>query len=305
MKYIYFLLSIIVLFLACSDSEKQKLIDVIQNINIRDNEKVDIVATLSDKLSESSGLAYIDGTLWTHNDSGGEAKLYAIDKSNGKILKTVTVLNASNIDWEDLAFNQTHLFIGDFGNNKGTRRDLKIYKIKRDDLKTKTEVKAEVIEFSYATQTDFKSNPNTNYDCEAFIAYEDKLYLFSKNHGNRKTDMYVIGTDVGVEVAEKVSSFNTQALVTGASIDVQNRTLALIGYSTRGNPKSWIFSNFVDADFFKGEQSKIIWGSPAKAQIEGVTHIAKGKLYISSEKVSYLNNLGSFNLKPKLYELDY
>ena len=305
MKYIYILLSIIVLFSACSDSEKQKVIDVIQNINIRDNEKVDTVTTLSDKLSESSGLAYIDGTLWTHNDSGGEPKLYAIDKSNGKVLKTVTITNASNVDWEDLAFNQTYLFIGDFGNNRGTRKNLKIYKIKRDNLKTKTEVEAEIIEFSYATQTDFKSNPNTNYDCEAFIAYENKLYLFSKNHGNRKTDMYVIGTDAGVEVAEKVSSFNTQALVTGASIDAKNRTLALIGYSTRGNPKSWIFSNFVDADFFKGEKEKIVWGAPAKAQIEGVTHISKGKLYISSEKFSYSNSLGSFTLKPTLYKLDY
>ena len=281
------------------------MIKVIQDINIRDNEKVDTVTTLSDKLSESSGLAYIDGTLWTHNDSGGEAKLYAIDKSNGKILKTVTVTNASNVDWEDLAFNQNYIFIGDFGNNRGTRKNLKIYKIKRDDLKTKTEVEAETIEFSYATQTDFKSNPNTNYDCEAFVAYENKLYLFSKNHGNKKTDMYVLGTDTGVEVAEKVATFNTKALVTGASIDAKNRTLALVGYSTRGNPKSWIFSKFVDSDFFKGEQEKIVWGTPAKAQIEGVTHMGKGKLYISSEKFSYSNSLGSFTLKPTLYKLDY
>jgi len=305
MKPIYILIAALFIISACSEDEKQKVINVVQDVNIKNNEKVDTVTSLVDKLKESSGLAYVDGTLWTHNDSGGEAKLYAIDTNNGKILKTVVVSNASNIDWEDLAFNKTHLFIGDFGNNKGTRKHLKIYKIKRTDLKTKSSVEAEVIEFSYATQTDFKSNSKTNYDCEAFVAYEDKLYLFSKNHGNEKTDMYVLGINAGVEVAEKMATFDTHALVTGASIDADNKTLALIGYGSRGTPKSWIFSKFVDSDFFKGEKDKITWGTPAKAQIEGVTHMAKGKLYISSEKFSYSNNLGSFTINQELYNLNY
>ena len=305
MKAISILVVTLLLISACSEGEKQKVVDVIQNSNIKNNKKVDTVTSLVDELKESSGLAYIDGTLWTHNDSGGEAKLYAIDTNNGKILKTVVISNASNIDWEDLAFNKTHLFIGDFGNNKGTRKHLKIYKIKRADLKTKSSVEAEIIEFSYATQIDFKSNSKTNYDCEAFVAYEDKLYLFSKNHGNQKTDMYVLGINAGVEVAEKMATFDTHALVTGASIDADNKTLALIGYGSRGTPKSWIFSKFVDSDFFKGEKDKITWGTPAKAQIEGVTHIAKGKLYISSEKFSYSNNLGSFTINQELYNLNY
>ena len=305
MKPIYILFVALLLISACSEEEKQKVIDVIQDINIKNDEKVATVTALSSNVSESSGLAYIDGTLWTHNDSGGEAKLYAIDKSNGKILKTVVISNASNADWEDLAFNKTYLFIGDFGNNKGTRKHLKIYKIKRADLKTKSTVEAEIIEFSYATQTDFTSNSKTNYDCEAFVAYEDKLYLFSKNHGNEQTDMYVLGLNAGVEVAEKMATFNTNALVTGASMDADNKTLALIGYGTRGTPKSWIFSKFTDTDFFKGKQEKITWGTPAKAQIEGVTHMAKGKLYISSEKFDYSNSLGSFTINQELYNLNY
>ena len=309
MKHIYILLTLLLLISACSESEKQQVIDAIQDINIKNDEKVDTVTSLSSELTETSGLAYVDGTLWTHNDSGGEAKLYAVDKATGKVLKTVTISNASNVDWEDLAFNETHLFIGDFGNNNGMRKDLKIYKIKLADLKSKTSVKAEIIEFSYATQTKFTKNAKTNYDCEAFVVYEDKLYLFSKNHGNEKTDMYVLGMNVGVDVAEKVSSFNTNSLVTGASIDSKNKVLALIGYSesgtNKGSPKTWIFSEFTDVDFFKGKQSKISWGTPAKAQIEGVTHMAKGKLYISAEKLSYSNTLGSFTINQELYELDY
>ena len=306
MRYIYMLVvGVVVLFSGCSDEEKKRVVEHIQDINIKDDEKVDTVTELSSKISESSGLAYIDGNLWTHNDSGGEARLYAISETNGSVVKSVQISNAKNVDWEDLAVNDTHLFIGDFGNNKGKRENLKIYKIKRSDLKTEEVVEAEIIEFSYATQDSFKYNSKTNFDCEAFIAYENQLFLFTKNHGDEKTDMYVLGIDAGKEVAEKVATFNTNALVTGASIDVENGVLVLIGYNDKGTPKSWIFSNFIDSDFFKGDQEKITWGTPSKAQIEGVTHMGKGKLYISSEKNDYANSLGSFTIYPKIYNLNY
>lgn len=304
-KFAYGLVLVSLLFSACSESEKEKVVDAVQDINIRDNAEAKTITSLDSNISESSGLAFVDGVLWTHNDSGGEAKLYAIDTTNGGVLKTVDVTNASNIDWEDLAFNETHLFIGDFGNNQGMRQDLKIYSIKREELKTKSSVEAEVMEFSYATQTDFNATSSTNFDCEAFIAYENNFYLFSKNYANNQTDMYRLGMDALSGVAEKVSTFDTNALVTGASIDTENKVLALIGYKTNGTPKSWIFSKFVDANFFDGEEKKINWGTPAKAQIEGVTHMEKGKLYISSENFDYSDNLGSFSLKQTLYGLDY
>ena len=309
MKSIRMLFLALLLFTACSDNQKQAVVNAIQNINIKNDVKADTVTSLNEKLSETSGLAYVDGILWSHNDSGGEAKLYAIDQTNGNILKTVTISNATNVDWEDLAFDDTYLFIGDFGNNIGTRKDLTIYKVKLADLKSETTVEAEKIAFSYATQIDFTVNTTTNYDCEAFIAYENELYLFSKNYGNEQTDMYKLGMDSGVEVAEKVTTFNTNALVTGASIDATNKSLVLIGYgasgTSKGNPKTWIFSDFVDADFFEGTQEKISWGTPIVAQIEGVTHKAKGELYIASEKLNYSNSLGSFTINQELYKLNY
>ena len=309
MRYLSILLPTLLFIFGCSESEKQQVVDVIQNINIKNDEKVPTVTHLGSDLQEVSGLAYIDGTLWGHNDSGGKSELYAINSKNGKVLKKVNILNALNVDWEDLTFDETHLFIGDFGNNDGMRKDLKIYKIKLADLKTKTSLNAEIIEFSYAKQSKFTKNAKTNYDCEAFVAYEEKLYLFSKNHANEKTDLYVMGKEAGVEIAEKIATFDTHALVTGASMDRENKVLALIGYSqsgtNKGTPKTWLFSEFVDADFFKAKVNKISWGKPVKAQIEGVTHVAKGKLYIASEKLNYSNSAGSFTINQELYELKY
>lgn len=309
MKIIAILFLSLLVFTACSESEKQQVINAIQDINIKNDIEATTVTSLENRLSETSGLAYIDGTLWSHNDSGSKAELNVINQENGTILKTVTVSNATNVDWEDLAFNDTHLFIGDFGNNQGMRQDLVIYKIKLTDLQTKTTVEAEKISFSYADQTDFTKNANTNYDCEAFIAYENELYLFSKNHGNEQTNMYKLSTNSGTEVLEKIATYNSNALITGASIDSKNKVLALIGYSAKGEnqgtPKTWIFSEFTDANFFEGTQDKLTWGTPLKAQIEGVTHLDTGKLYIASEKLNYSNSLGSFTLNQELYKLVY
>jgi hypothetical protein len=43
-------------------------------------------------------------------------------------LKTLKV-NAKNTDWEALTNDGNNFYIGDFGNNDGSRRDLTIYKV--------------------------------------------------------------------------------------------------------------------------------------------------------------------------------
>ena len=305
MKKTAVLLLLFLVFVGCGKSATQGGTNSTQDVNVNNSAEAKTLTELDNKLSEISGLVNVNGTLWGHTDSGGKAKLYSIDVSTGKILKTVSVSHATNIDWEDLTFDTTHLFIGDFGNNEGKRKDLKIYKISLDDLKTKTKVNAEIIKFSYATQTKFQRNSKTNYDCEAFVAYENKLYLFSKNHENEQTDVYVLTKEKGTQVAEKINNYDVNALVTGASMDTNNNILVLIGHSIEGTPKTWIFSEFTDVDFFKGKQQKLSWKTPEKAQIEGVTHIAKGRLYISTEKFDYSTRSDSFRGNQTLYELEY
>src|SRR3954451_24152951 len=75
-------------------------------------------ANLGNRVHESSGLIWWDNQLWTHTDSGGKPDLYAVDKSTGKVLKIVTITNATNVDWEDIAQDDDYIYIGDFGNNE-------------------------------------------------------------------------------------------------------------------------------------------------------------------------------------------
>jgi hypothetical protein len=81
-------------------------------------------------ISESSGLAHsqqVSGRYWTHNDSGGKAALYAMDLKGNPLGGPLQIEGATNQDWETVCLDtQGRMWIGDLGNNKNKRKDLKI-----------------------------------------------------------------------------------------------------------------------------------------------------------------------------------
>jgi len=238
-------------------------------------------------LEESSGLINVDNRLWTINDSGGRAALYQIDERTGRVVKTFVVTNAKNRDWEDLAYDENYVYIGDFGNNRGNSKALKVYKIPRASLRNQTHARAEVISFRYSDQKDFRSRPyKSNYDCEAMVAYHGKLYLFSKNWENQKTRLYELSTTAGRHVAKYMSTFNTQGMVTGASINRELDILLLSTYSPLLSVKMWVFKNFNGANFFSGNVKSLNLKTALSGQIEGVTFTDNYRAYLSSEAFS-------------------
>lgn len=97
---------------------------------------------LADKrINESSGLARSQrrsDVFWTHNDSGGEPCVFAIN-TQGETLAKVRVRNAANFDWEDMASGlddqgQPCLYIGDIGDNFRIRPTLQIYCLPEPEL---------------------------------------------------------------------------------------------------------------------------------------------------------------------------
>ena len=238
---------------------------------------------LNDKVDETSGLIYYKGFIWTHNDSGGEAALYKIHQKTGSVIQKVIIENAKNVDWEDLTQDENHIYIGDFGNNYGYRKDLKIYKIAKSDIQENTtKVTATVISFSYPEQKTFSKDKNHNFDCEAFFAYNGELHLFTKNWNDKKTSHYKIPTTEGDYKAKWIETFDVAGLITAADIDA-NGTIVLIGYT----PKKlfmWICSNYKDEKFFSGTSRRIEMGQFLfRGQLEGICFSGNGKGFISSE----------------------
>lgn len=250
-------------------------------VSAQENVTPQLLTSLGSPVSESSGLLNIDGNLWTHNDSGGNPALYKISKTDGSVLRTVVIQNATNVDWEDLAYDSSYVYIGDFGNNSGSRTDLKIYRISRSQLSFSNTIPAETINFSYSDQTSWDPHPNqTDFDCEAFISWHDTLYLFSKDWVDQKTRMYKLSSQPGTYVAGYTSTFDVAGLVTSAEM-LPSEVLLLQGYSTLLTPFTRLFQQFQGDDFFQGTSIRLNW--TMKAQTEGICYSDSNGVYVTSE----------------------
>lgn len=97
---------------------------------------LDTVVIASSRLSELSGVSPSRqrGLLWTHNDSGNEPILYAVD-SAGHDLGGWHIANAVNRDWEDMAAGPCItapgrcLYLGDIGDNQRRRPSIVVYRV--------------------------------------------------------------------------------------------------------------------------------------------------------------------------------
>ncbi len=250
-------------------------------------QQLNLVSDLDASINETSGLILMNGRMITHNDSGTEARLYEIDTTNGDVLRSVFVANAQNIDWEDITQDDSFIYLGDFGNNNGTRTDLKIYKIAKNDYLTAANdtVYADSIQFSYAEQTDFTAAPfATNYDVEAMISFQDSLYIFTKNWGNHRSYVYALSKIPGTYYLPMVDSLETQGLVTGADYDSLSNTISLVGYTFTS---SFLFqiNGFSGANFSSTNMDRYNLTLPNgySYQTEGIVHASSDYLYISSE----------------------
>ncbi|WP_433833038.1 T9SS C-terminal target domain-containing protein [Flavobacterium anhuiense] len=224
---------------------------------------------LSDSIKETSGLIAFENLLWTHNDDH-DTTIYGLD-SLGKIRKKIILPETINHDWEEIAQDSTHIYIGDFGNNyAGNRTDLKILKIEKKSFLEESP-KIETISFSYSDQTDFSpSNPNkTNFDCEAFIVSRDSIFLFAKQWKSSETSIYALPNQSGIQIAMLQSTLDTKGLVTGATYLENKKLITLCGYTKVGKPFLYLLYDFRNHDFLSGNKRRIDLKLPFH-QVEGI-----------------------------------
>jgi hypothetical protein len=269
-----------------------------------------LITSLDPIVSETSGLAFVNGKLWTHNDSGNEPILYCIDTASGLISSHKVVRNAVNTDWEDICTDSEFIYIGDFGNNAGTRDDLKILKISLDDLNDEftDTIDAETIYFTYnpAYYPETKKANDTDFDCEAMIATSDSLYLFSKNWISKNCYLYSLPKLPGTYTALRRDTLNTQGLICGADYNAETNSVCLIGY-VYGIPAPsilFILNDFESDNFFDGNTVRYEL-SLSGYQTEGIVFRDNHRLWFSNENfLGHTQSLYEFPIPCNLSQPD-
>lgn len=239
------------------------------------------LGALPQEILETSGLIFYNGRLITHNDSGNVPELYELDAGTLQITRTIRVLNAENIDWEDISQDSDFIYIGDIGNNLGNRQNLSILKIAKAEFDNFNEVNAERINFLYEDQTDFTANPDSDFDAEALFTLDGNLIVLTKQWQSAGTVAYKIPKTPGTFLAEWVDTYQVGGLVTGATFDEVSGTLYLVGYSQILIPFFVEIPDVTNTAVFSGEPVKTEL-TIGPSQVEALT-LANGTFYASSE----------------------
>ena len=268
--------------------------------------QLEVKTKLPQLLEEVSGIQYDvnEDAFWMLNDSGNSSSVFLVTEQ-GKILRELKI-DAVNNDWEDITMDvEGNLYIGDFGNNRNERQDLRILKVKKEDLKSKKKVQVEKIYFSFPEQKKFPPKKKY-YDVEGFFEWKGSFYVFTKSRVKKKigrTFLYRVpniqdykpAEKYGVFPAERISDFTTcggkTCWITSADISEDGKKVVLL------NEKSaWIFTNFKEDNFFSGEAKEFSFDH--ESQKESVTFKNDFTIYVADEqRKTSGRNLYLFQLK--------
>lgn len=139
----------------------------------------------TDVLNEASGIDFSiqnKQVLWSHNDSGNKAEIYALN-TEGQLLSTLILKGVQNRDWEDIAVAKdplsdiSFIYIADIGDNNAKYNSVYVYRLKEPQLTGKDEIlqssEIKTIEINY------EDGPR---DAEAIFLEPETgdIYLISK-----------------------------------------------------------------------------------------------------------------------------
>ncbi|HEY6877099.1 MAG TPA: hypothetical protein VI299_03730 [Polyangiales bacterium] len=140
----------------------------------------------SDELDEVSGMVASrdqPGLFWVHNDSGDEARIFAVGR-DGALRAEVTLEGVDARDFEDISLFAREgapdlLYVADTGNNLKQRKTVQLHlleepNVPRDNALRKLSRKVQTVEITYEDGT---------HDVEAmFVDARGDVYMITKAH---------------------------------------------------------------------------------------------------------------------------
>ncbi len=232
-----------------------------------------VAFTLRDPaITESSGLAASTrhpGIVYTHNDSGGAPRIYAVDSATGRTKAVFTIAGAAARDWEGIALGRDEagrpaLYIADIGDNmKGAWPYVTVYRVREPAKVTSQTLQATAFQFVYSDGA---------RDAESILIdpRDNRLYIASKTFLSgrlyRAPRKLSTGRKNVLEPIASAHSFATDA-----------------AYAPDGS--SFVIRGYGSATLYRAPDERITTLSlPTQEQGEGITYTPDGRsLLISSE----------------------
>jgi hypothetical protein len=241
------------------------------------------------RIDESSGLACSrrhPGLFWTHNDSGGEARIFLLD-SKGRDLGSCVLADTIAFDWEDMVSfedgEKSYLVLCDVGNNGLAAAVQMVHVVEEPDLDAEGKLSADGLPVA---QTIFFSYEDDHRNCEAVaVDATDKTLLFASKHWGSACHVYALPwpkTDAEKAwVARRIATL-TIPLVTAMDISPDGRRAVVLTY---GDAYEFVRKEGQDwAAAFSQKPRQIVM--PARMQGESICYGPDGKtLYLTSEKL--------------------
>ncbi|GAA4344558.1 hypothetical protein GCM10023178_57520 [Actinomadura luteofluorescens] len=228
-----------------------------------------------ERITESSGLAASalhPGVVYTHNDSGGVPKVYALGP-DGRVVAVLTLAGAGARDWEAMAIGKDGrgrpaIFVADIGDNLGGAWPyVTVYRITEPTRLVSRTLPATRFRIKYEdgprNAETMMINPRTN-----------RLYIVSKLFGGKIYEAPARLRTGGFNVLRKVG--DAPAIATDGAFAPDGRTCVIRTYFG-----ARLYS--VGADGRPGKTIESL-GVPAQKQGESVTYTADGRsLLVGSE----------------------
>ena len=185
--------------------------------------------------TELSGLAISrsqGGVLWTHNDSGDGARLFALN-ARGRLLAEVAVAGAQAVDWEDLATGpapggRDAVYVADTGDNASQRPDVVVYRVLEPRVRGAGAVTADAQPLALRY-------PDGAHDAEALLVSPSSgaLFIVTKDFSGR-AGVYAASrpSTAGIGTLRRVAriALGGGEAVTAGDISADGRTIVLRSY---------------------------------------------------------------------------
>ncbi|MCY3020655.1 MAG: sigma-70 family RNA polymerase sigma factor [Planctomycetota bacterium] len=189
---------------------------------------IKVGALPKDLLPECSGLVKSPrhaNVFWTHNDSDNPPQVFAVDKT-GKLLRTVNIPGAQNVDWEDIAVDaQGRLVIADIGDNARNRQELCLYRLPEPDPGNPNAAVAGVQAFRFRYPEGIGAQ-----DSNALVVHGGYAYVFTSEASRARCVRVPLPETppAGVVVAEYAGEKDGAVSLRAAALDPTGRRLALL-----------------------------------------------------------------------------